>query len=87
MACPCRCTPTEKLLGNCSLDVASRSGLDELLDEARKKDMLRLGLDESEATAEATYVRIAGRKLWVVQDKQEFLRLVRHPQFQVQGKA
>ena len=87
MACPCRCTTAEKRLGNCSIDLASRSGLAEVVDEARRKDMLRLGLDESDASAEATYVRIAGRKLWLIQDKQEILRMVRNPKFQLQEGA
>ncbi len=87
MACPCRCTPTEKLLGSCVLDVASRCGLDSVLDETRKKDMLRLGLDEAEATAEATYLRIDGRRVWLIQDKADILRLVRNPKFHVEGTS
>lgn len=88
MSCPCCCTPTTKALGDCILDVAGRSGLTVYTDPARREAMLRLGLGEVDATAEAAFVEVAGKTLWLLQDKREFLQAIRRGKFVVRdGKG
>ena len=84
MSCPCACTTAERLLGNCVLEVARRSGLNVTTNAERHQALLMLGLPAEQAEAEAKFVEVGDKQLWLIRDKAAILAATRAPRFAVQ---